>query len=199
MASNPTLNRLLAKMLAEAKTLAGSARRRVRSRKCEGADWPELLRMLWDAADDEGKAVLDEIAAQVEEYVRQAPPSKPDWQSDEDFAADPDAQFWPHGFTCWLGMLRGGHASLPESLPTPALAAWRDAYRDRNAWRWDSDSPKVSPIVTRRCAACHMAVCDRAFEACPVCGGAEWQHVNLGWGEDGDPVFHPVRKGRKAK
>jgi hypothetical protein len=153
--------------------------------------------MVWEAADDEGRPLLEEIAAQVKEYDSQPAPTRPEWQSEEDFAVDPDSEVWPHGFTRWLHMMREGHASLPEELPTSVLVAWRDGYRDNpcNVRVGDRPGERSTPIVTIRCERCWMALPGR-FDVCPVCGGDRMGFLNCGWEKEGDPAFHPWRKRR---
>jgi hypothetical protein len=160
--------------------------------------------MLYDAVDDEGAAVLEEVVAQVREYDAQPDQECPEWQTPEDFAVDPDNERWPHGFTEWLIMLRMGAATLPEELPTSVLAAWRDEYAAHPCNQPNSSTPsgqpglRASPRVGARCASCGMALPGNIGlqPACPVCGGVAFEFRNLGWAEDGDPVFLPHRKRR---
>ena len=198
MATNP-LNARLTKMLAEARTLAANRRRRVRARECRDLEWPDLLRLVWEAADDEGRPLLEEIAAQVKEYDSQPPPVRPEWQTEESFLADEDSEVLPHGFVRWLHMLREGHASLPEELPASVLVAWRDGYRDHpcNVLFGDHPGERSTPIVGMRCEACGMALPGR-LDVCPVCGGDKMGFLNLGWMKEGDPAFLPWRKRRQG-
>jgi hypothetical protein len=160
--------------------------------------------MVYDACDDEGAAVLEEIAAQVKEYDEQPDQECPSWQTPEDFAVDPDNERWPHGFTEWLIMLRMGAATLPEELPTAVLIDWRDQYRahpcnqPNSATYSGQPGLRVSPRVGTRCASCGMALPGNPGnqDGCPVCGGTAFAFRNFGWMEDGDPVFQPPRKRR---
>jgi hypothetical protein len=136
------------RLFTQVRALVG-ANPRVRKRHCRGVGLCDLVTLVEQSIPRDGADVFDTILSHV-----------------ADFAARSDH---PHGFVVWVCRLQEGWADLPETVPLSVLQAWKNGYLHHPTG--------ATPLPSRRCEACRMALpdCDaegsgECISPCPVCG-----------------------------
>lgn len=140
----------LAKLLAEARIMAGKRRRTIRPRQCQNVTWEALLRMVEESIPAEFWPIVEDINAQVEEYQQRPPRESATGEMVRDV----------HGFVYWLWALHAGSSSLPEQIPHEFLLAWRNGHAHHPA----GASPRADPPMRGLLA-----------DAAQLHGGRLWQ------------------------
>jgi hypothetical protein len=146
----------------------------VRRKQYVGADWSTIFNAIWDAADDEGRELLEEIVKQAKDYAAQPPRNTPGGPVP-----------YTHGFLRWLDLLAAGYADLPDRVPTCVLRAWRNGYtgvrHPGTAWT----RPAWAPSATWRCEDCRMVLPNAREDGsmphispCPICRSDKLAHLD---------------------
>ena len=174
MARNKTLENAEALM-------RGSRRLAARRCSCKGLDWDELNDALEASVADDDLPILEEIDDGIDAYE-----SRP-----AEVLGNGTTHEHSSGFRWWLNLLQAGQGSLPATMPTSVLLAWRDGYLKHRCF------PNSTPIPIWRCPACKMILpnCEAGgghgfLKPCPVCHfRGHFESMQLWDGEFAVPLY----------